>query len=221
MTNYIIGLIDDDPINLMDIKRIFIRYAKFNNCHFDFESFYSDDYGASFDDVLNKITTSIFEQQIDCLLVDYKLVFTQETNKGAEIINWVRKTVPEFPCVILTGRADECLKEAQVDPDKIYIKSEFLKIGTSISEQLLKKILINIERVKTATKNLENTIQVLKTKLLESQEEDDSEIISQIIENEAELNKYCILEQSELDKVYDTSYLENIVQLIEKTKTMI
>ena len=42
MTNYVIGIIDDDPINVLDIKRVFMRYAKLNGCKFEFKSFYLD-----------------------------------------------------------------------------------------------------------------------------------------------------------------------------------
>ena len=40
MTNYVIGIIDDDPINVLDIKRVFMRYAKLNGCKFEFRSFF-------------------------------------------------------------------------------------------------------------------------------------------------------------------------------------
>ena len=221
MINYVIGIIDDDPINVLDIKRVFLRYAKLNGCKFEFKSFYLDNNQLSFEDIFKNIISSIRDQGIDCLIVDYKLIFTQETNKGAEIINEIRKIIPEFPCVILTGREEECLKEANVDPDKIYKKTEFLKISQPVSELLLKKILLNIERVRTSIKKLKEEIDVLKAILTTSNKEEDSETVARIIGLEAELDKYCMLGQSELDKVYDATSLENIVALIEKVKKII
>ena len=46
-------------------------------------------------------------------------------------------------------------------------------------------------------------------------------IIENIIELESKLDKYCMVGQSEIDKIYDTSSLEKIVSLIEKAKGLL
>ena len=45
--------------------------------------------------------------------------------------------------------------------------------------------------------------------------------IEQIIELESKLDKYCMVGQSELDKIYNSSSLEKIVSLIEKANKLL
>ena len=223
MIKICIGIVDDDKQHVMDIKRVFARYSKLEDTSLDitFESFYKDknsDYGT----LLSSIIDAIKAQSIDCMIIDYKLVFVHETNKGADIINAIRDILPAFPCVILTGRGEDCAKEFRVDPDKIYVKEDFLAIGEKQSNALVKKIITNIIM---ATKNKQSLIsQIASLKEQIKAETDNTKInglIEQIIDLESKLDKYCMVGQSELDKIYNSSSLEKIVSLIEQANKLL
>ena len=223
MIKICIGIVDDDKQHVMDIKRVFARYSKLEDTALDitFESFYKDensDYGT----LLSSIIDAIKAQSIDCMIIDYKLVFAHETNKGADIINTIRDILTAFPCVILTGRGEDCAKEFRVDPDKIYVKEDFLAIGEKQSNALVKKIITNIIM---ATKNKQSLIsQIASLKEQIKAETDNTKInglIEQIIDLESKLDKYCMVGQSELDKIYNSSSLEKIVSLIEQANKLL
>ena len=46
-------------------------------------------------------------------------------------------------------------------------------------------------------------------------------LIEQIIDLESKLDKYCMVGQSELDKIYNSSSLEKIVSLIEQANKLL
>ena len=223
MIKICIGIVDDDKQHVMDIKRVFSRYSKLEDTTLDitFESFYKDensDYGT----LLSSIIDAIKAQSIDCVIIDYKLVFVHETNKGADIINAIRDILPAFPCVILTGRGDDCAKEFRVDPDKIYVKEDFLAIGEKQSNALVKKIITNIIMASKNKRSLISQIELLKEQI--KAETDNTKInglIEQIIDLESKLDKYCMVGQSELDKIYNSSSLEKIVSLIEQANKLL
>lgn len=223
MNNICIGIVDDDKGHVTDIQRVFARYSKVvdTSLSFSYTSFYKDE-NSDYSALLESIMGAIKAQAIDCLIIDYKLVFIHETNKGADIINTVRGVLPEFPCIILTGRGDECAKEFRVDPDKIYVKEDFLAIGEDISTSLVKKIVSNVIIAKKRKQELIAQIDTLKERI--KSDEDDinvNELIEQIIELESRLDKYCMVGQSAIDKLYDSSALEKIVSLIEKANNLL
>lgn len=223
MTEIKIGIIDDDNTHVNDIKRVFARYSKIEDTSLSlsYESFYNDK-NSDYEALLNNIMSAISKQTVDCLLIDYKLVFVHETNKGADIINEIRDTLPEFPCVILTGRGDECAKELRVDPDKIYVKEDFLAIGTEKSNMLVKKIISNVIIAKQRIQTLTAQINGLKDQIkIGTDASKTNEIIGKIIEFESKLAKYCVLGQSEVDKIYDSQAMEKIVSLIEKANELL
>ena len=223
MNNICIGIVDDDKGHVMDIQRVFSRYSKVkdSSLSFTYESFYKDE-NSNYDVLLNNIMASIRSQSIDCLIIDYKLIFTHETNKGADIINEVRDFLPEFPCIILTGRGDECAKEFRVDPDKIYVKEDFLAISTEVSNQLVKKIIANVIIVKQKKQELIAQINALKEQIKSSNDDEKvNELVERIIILESKLDKYCFVGQSEIDKIYNSTSLEKIVSLIEKANELL
>lgn len=223
MNNIRIGIVDDDKGHVTDIQRVFARYSKVEDTSlsFSYESFYKDE-DSDYDTLLENIMEAIKAQTIDCLIIDYKLVFTHETNKGADIINTVRDILPEFPCIILTGRGDECTKEFRVDPDKIYIKEDFLAITEEISTSLVKKIIANVIIANKRKQELISQIDMIKEKIKFDEDGINvNELVEKIIVLESRLDKYCMVGQSEIDKLYDTSSLEKIVSLIEKANDLL
>ena len=223
MIKICIGIVDDDRNHVMDIKRVFARYAKIDDTTLDitFESFYKDE-SSDYKAILDSIIEAIKAQSIDCMIIDYKLVFVHETNKGVDIINSIRDILPAFPCVILTGRGDDCAKEFRVDPDKIYVKEDFLAIGEKQSNILVKKIIANIIMAKQTKQALISKIESLKEQIKsETDNKKINGIIEQIIDLESKLDKYCMVGQSEIDKIYNSSSLEKIVSLIEKANKLL
>ena len=222
MNNINIGIVDDDKIHVTDIKRVFSRYAKVEDTSlsFAYESFCKDE-NSDYKSLLNDIIEAIRNETVDCLIIDYQLIFVQEANTGADVINVVRDILPAFPCIILTGRGDECAKEFSVDPDKIYVKEEFLAIGKECSNALVKKIVANVMMTKQKKQKLIAEIGALKEQLKGDDNTKVNGIIENIIELESKLDKYCMVGQSEIDKIYDTSSLEKIVGLIEKANGLL
>lgn len=222
MNNINIGIVDDDKIHVTDIKRVFSRYAKVEDTSlsFAYESFCKDE-NSDYKTLLNDIIEAIRNETVDCLIIDYQLIFVQEANTGADVINVVRDILPAFPCIILTGRGDECAKEFSVDPDKIYVKEEFLAIGKECSNALVKKIVANVMMTKQKKQKLIAEIGALKEQLKGDDNTKVNGIIENIIELESKLDKYCMVGQSEIDKIYDTSSLEKIVGLIEKANGLL
>lgn len=217
--NYMIGIVDDDNTHVLDIKRVFARYGKINNIHIDFQTFYESE-NVDYKKIITSVIEAIREQKVDCVIIDYKLVFVQETNKGADLINEIRDNVSGFPCIILTGRADECVQEFKVDPDKIYVKRDFLAISTAKSDEMVKKILMNIDIVKQRKAVLQAGINTLKEQLREF-DGDSNKIIEQIISLESKLSKYCVVEHTALDEFYDSTALEKIVDLLDKANELL
>lgn len=223
MSNIYIGIVDDDKSHVMDIQRVFTRYSKVEDTSlsFSYKSFYKDE-GSDYTTLLKDIMEAIKAQTIDCLIIDYKLMFVHETNKGADIINTVHDILPEFPCIILTGRGDECAKEFRVDPDKIYVKEDFLAITEDISTSLVKKIIANVIITKKRKQELITQIDTLKEQIKTDEDGINvNELIEKIIILESKLDKYCMVGQSEIDKIYDSSSLEKIVSLIEKANNLL
>lgn len=223
MSNIYIGIVDDDKSHVMDIQRVFARYSKVEDTSlsFSYKSFYKDE-GSDYTTLLKDIIEAIKAQTIDCLIIDYKLMFVHETNKGADIINTVHDILPEFPCIILTGRGDECAKEFRVDPDKIYVKEDFLAITEDISTSLVKKIIANVIITKKRKQELITQIDTLKEQIKTDEDGINvNELIEKIIILESKLDKYCMVGQSEIDKIYDSSSLEKIVSLIEKANNLL
>lgn len=223
MSNIYIGIVDDDKSHVMDIQRVFARYSKVEDTSlsFSYKSFYKDE-ESDYTTLLKDIMEAIKAQTIDCLIIDYKLMFVHETNKGADIINTVHDILPEFPCIILTGRGDECAKEFRVDPDKIYVKEDFLAITEDISTSLVKKIIANVIITKKRKQELITQIDTLKEQIKTDEDGINvNELIEKIIILESKLDKYCMVGQSEIDKIYDSSSLEKIVSLIEKANNLL
>lgn len=214
-----IGIVDDDNTHVLDIKRVFARYGKINNINIDFQTFYRNE-DNDYQQIISSVIETIRDQKVDCVIIDYKLVFVQETNRGADLINEIRDIVSEFPCIILTGRAEECIQEFKVDPDKIYVKRDFLAISTPKSDEMVKKILMNIDIVKQRKAVLQAEINTLKEQLREF-DGDSNKIIEEIISLESKLAKYCVVGQTEIDKFYDSTALEKIVDLLDQANELL
>lgn len=219
LNNYMIGIVDDDNTHVLDIKRVFARYGKINNINIDFQTFYRNE-DNDYQQIISSVIETIRDQKVDCVIIDYKLVFVQETNRGADLINEIRDIVSEFPCIILTGRAEECIQEFKVDPDKIYVKRDFLAIATPKSDEMVKKILMNIDIVKQRKAVLQAEINTLKEQLREF-DGDSNKIIEEIISLESKLAKYCVVGQTEIDKFYDSTALEKIVDLLDQANELL
>lgn len=221
MINYRIGLVEDDANQANSIKRVFYRYGKFNDCSFDIKNYFIENDNLALQKIIENIFDAMKNDDRDCFIIDYKLNLANGTNKGIEILTKIKETVAEFPCIMLTVRPDECMDEVKVDPDKIYMKSIFLKIGEIESDYLVKKVLMNINRVQKEKSRLQQGIDDIRRQIIAGNVEDENSQIEKIIQLEAALDQYALVGQSELDKIYNASELESIVQLIQKAKGLI
>ena len=76
-----------------------------------------------------------------------------------------------------------------------------------------------------ATKNKQSLISQIESLKEQIKAETDNTkingLIEQIIDLESKLDKYCMVGQSELDKIYNSSSLEKIVSLIEQANKLL
>ena len=102
------------------------------------------------------------------------------------------------------------------------MKEDFLAIGEKQSNVLVKKIITNIIMASKNKQSLISQIELLKDQI--KAETDNTKInglIEHIIDLESKLDKYCMVGQSELDKIYNSSSLEKIVSLIEQANKLL
>lgn len=97
------------------------------------------------------ISEWIIEKNIECLLVDYKLVekygFT-----GAKLINFLNSKIPSFPCIVLTSYPEDAEDEKLVMKPLIFDKN--IIIESQESDRLREFIIMLIHSVEVFRKRL-------------------------------------------------------------------
>lgn len=197
-----------------------IKTNKPSNVTVDFKTY---DISSMDGEILNKLSNSLIEEinsrSIHYIIIDYKMLSERNNISGVDIVNHLRKIVKEFPMVILTQRSAECIDNTDMDPDKIYDKQHFLKCESDYSKNAVLKIFKNIERYSSHTDTLTQKIVQLKKERID--DSNNIEILKELIELESELDEYMPIEQSEINKVFDSNSLKEIVSLIEQANKLL
>ncbi|MCL2361658.1 MAG: hypothetical protein FWC73_07590 [Defluviitaleaceae bacterium] len=216
---FIIGLVDDDDGQLATIRRtIKINAPKDIKC--DFKSY--DLAGAS-----DSLVSTVYKEIIDdvesgclsLLIIDYKIMIKADKVEGTDIYEKIRRAVPQFPVIMLTNVIDDCINHSFVDPDKVYRKSDFFRTDEGYSKEKTANIFRNMQRYVTARIDLESRLSNLKDRLVD--ENQSQELYNELIRTENELDEYKPLDETQMEKAFDTSAIKEAIELLEKADAML
>lgn len=217
----VIGIIDDDKSDIAKLKRTIITIMKKNNIdiNIEFKEYeLNSNIGEISEEILKEILNDIIDYQISILIIDHKIIIKDKLLNGSEIFDKIRNVAPDFPTIIMTNVVDDSKKNIHMDPDKVYAKSEFFKIG-DYSKEKTENILKNIERYNMLRNNTQEELNKLKNELTNDTENQD--IVNMIVEKEKELDKYLPLQRSYLEDVIDLEKIKEIIDLIKDANNLL
>lgn len=217
----VIGIIDDDKNDIGTLKRTILSILKKNNIDIciEFKEYdLSSNRGEISDEIVKEILNDIINYQISILIIDHKIIIKDKLLSGAEIFEKIRKVAPDFPTIIMTNVVDDSKKNNYVDPDKVYAKSEFFKIGNYAKEKT-ENIIKNIERYNELRNNTQEELNKLKEELISDSE--NQNIVNMIVEKERELDKYLPLQRSYLEDVINLEEIKEILNLIKDANNLL
>ena len=211
---YQIGIIDDVKSERDDIQVSILenRLGK----DIDFKEYVLEH--KSKDVLLSEIREDVSDEVIQALIVDFRLDTTEDVIKGWEIIEFTHAEFPEFPVVIMTNAPDESKESSHTDADKVYAKKIFLNPETEETKELVRNIILNMERYVNARKDLEAKLSVELQKLEKNAE--DIEVLERIIAIEKELAKYKQMYQTTIDMSLRMDDLKDAFEMLEKYESM-
>lgn len=170
------------------------------------------------DDLFNEIRKDVSDEEIHALIVDFRLDTTEDIIKGWEIIEFTHMEFPEFPVVIMTNAPDESKESEFTDADKVYAKKVFLNPQSEETNELVKNIILNINRYNKHRKNLEAKLTIELQKLEKNSE--DIQVLENVIKIEKELAKYKQTYQTVIDTELGMDDLKEAFALIDKYENM-
>lgn len=222
MADYVIGIIDDDKYEIVDIERSIIVNLPEDICEesVDFLEYSLDDGNCDLVDLLvQQVIDDAANEKINALLIDYKLVVNQQNIYGSEIFGEINKTIPKFPVIMLTNVADGCYKKDYIDADKVYDKRGFFKIEEPYSKEKINHLFLNIKKYNhlrsKLTVNLKSEIESL------TQNGYNISSLQNIAEIEKQLDDYFPIGKTTVEKALNISELREIVSLIERAKGLL
>lgn len=171
------------------------------------------------DDIVAEIRRDVEEGNIHALIVDFKLDTTADVIKGWEIIEFMHEETPEFPVVIMTNAPDESKESQYTDADKVYAKKVFLKPEHDMTKELVKNIMLNMEKYTSRRKELEMRLGIALKKLDENLA--SQETLEEVIKIENELGKYKQIYQTTVDAALDMSELKEAFEELEKYEKLL
>ena len=219
----IIGIIDDDENEINSIQRTILTIIKRNNLlasNMEFKIYdLNSESGKLTKELMIQIISDISNFEISLLIIDHKImVNSNELLNGSDIFEQIRKVAPDFPTIIMTNVVEDSMKNNYVDPDKVYSKSEFFKIGEYAKEKT-ENILKNIQRYKNLRDITQEELAELKSELIKDTE--NQEIVNKIVEKEKELDKYLPQQRTYLEEAMNPEELKEILKLIEDAKKLL
>lgn len=167
-----------------------------------------------------EIESDIINNQIQCLIVDYKLDTLREVLEGIEVVKYLHDKIPEFPVVILTNVPDKSKSNDKVDPDKVYAKEIFMKPDALETKEMVYRIERNLERYTKRRAELElQQEQVLQLVIGESKY--DEQTYGKLLDIERELIKYVPIEMNGIDKAYDMEDMDKALDALREYKKLL
>lgn len=202
---YRIGYIDDEPKHYEKFQKKIQRRFK------DVELVFIDNCKTK-DEFVDKI----YEEQVDVLLVDYKMVGTFGFN-GSTLINYINDEVRDLECFVLTAVDQDSINDGLVAYRNIRSKSIFDTEGDD--EERVKQLTDFIEILKESSKVYKTRREENKTKYLNLLEKKKSGNISLIEEEELSrlyriLSSYGLIEKLP-NKVLESEFEKDLNELLK------
>lgn len=216
---YTIGIIDDEIDQISQIRRTIKTNAP-KDIKYAFKAYCIDNTRS---DLINSILVDVIkdieEQRINSLIIDYKIMIKTTKIKGTDIFKAIKDKVSKFPIIILTEIVEESVTPIFIDADKIYRKRDFYLIEDEYSKEKVSNIFDSMSKYTQQKDKLQVCIEELKTKI--SSNNDNSEIISSILQLESELDDFIPIEMTQIEKLFDENKIKKVVNLIEKANRLI
>ncbi len=167
-----------------------------------------------------EIESDIINNQIQCLIVDYKLDTLREVLEGIEIVKYLHDKIPEFPVVILTNVPDKSKSNDMADPDKVYAKEIFMNPDAPETKEMVYHIERNLERYTKRRADLElQQEQALNLVIGESKY--DEQTYGKLLDIERELIKYVPIDMNGIDEAYDMEDMEKALDALREYKKLL
>ena len=213
---YRIGIIDDAKSERADIQVSVLDNVGWD-AEVEFKEYELE--ARTREDIMTEIRRDVEEGNIHALIVDFKLDTTADVIKGWEIIEFMHEETPEFPVVIMTNAPDESKESQYTDADKVYAKKVFLKPELDATKELVKNIMLNMEKYVSHRKELETRLEVELKKL--DRDGANEDILEEVIKIENELSRYKQIYQTRVDKALDMSDLKDAFEELEKYEKLL
>lgn len=213
---YRIGIIDDAKSERADIQVSVLDNVGWD-AQIEFKEYELE--ARTREDIMTEIRRDVEEGNIHALIVDFKLDTTADVIKGWEIIEFMHEETPEFPVVIMTNAPDESKESQYTDADKVYAKKVFLKPELDATKELVKNIMLNMEKYVSHRKELETRLEIELKKLDSNGADEDT--LEEVIKIENELSRYKQIYQTRVDKALDMSDLKDAFEELEKYEKLL
>lgn len=213
---YRIGIIDDAKSERADIQVSVLDNVGWD-AEIEFKEYELE--ARTREDIVTEIRRDVEEGNIHALIVDFKLDTTADVIKGWEIIEFMHEETPEFPVVIMTNAPDESKESQYTDADKVYAKKVFLKPELDATKELVKNIMLNMEKYVSHRKELETRLEIELKKL--DRDGANEDILEEVIKIENELSRYKQIYQTRVDKALDMSGLKDAFEELEKYEKLL
>lgn len=213
---YRIGIIDDSKSERADIQVSVLDNVGWD-AEIEFKEYELE--ARTREDIMTEIRRDVEEGNIHALIVNFKLDTTAGVIKGWEIIEFMHEETPEFPVVIMTNAPDESKESQYTDADKVYAKKVFLKPELDVTKELVKNIMLNMEKYVSHRKELETRLEIELKKL--DRDGANEDILEEVIKIENELSRYKQIYQTRVDKALDMSDLKDAFGELEKYEKLL
>lgn len=222
MYKYKIGIVDEDPCDMDFIERTILENKPDNvqeeqidfwRCPFPSES------ENVYDSIVKLIIEKITKEEIQALIVDYKIIISAKSLEGALIFKRLVEIVPKFPLVMLSNVPNECYEKEFIDADKVYSKKEFFKLEEDYSIEKVRNIFRNIDKYDSQRSKLSTQL-VAQLNRLESNEY-SPEILQSVIETEKLLDDFVPQQETTVEKTLKVADLKNVIELLEEANKLI
>lgn len=215
---YIIGLIDDEESQLKAMRRTIKTNAP-RSVEYDFKSYsLSQESGKLVEEVFQNVMRDIINEEIACLIIDYKIMVKTTKIKGTDIFRKIKEVVPKFPIILLTEVVEESIEPYFVDADKVYKKREFFKLEEEYSKDKVYNIFDSMRKYVAQRDSLKLTLISLKDRLVKGNETDK---IKEVLKVENEIANFLPIDQTQIDRMFDEDKAKKIVELIEKANNLL
>lgn len=216
---YRIGIVDDEKDERDDIQVSILDNARWilDKPEIEFKEYELE--GRDRKSILQEIQNDIEEKNIQALIVDFRLDTTADVIKGWQIIEFMHDEISEFLVIIMTNAPEESKQSEYTDADKVYPKKVFLNPELEETKELVKNIILNMQKYVTRRDSLEEKLAVELQNLDKNSE--DEKTLEQIMEIETELGRYKQLYQTTVDTSLDMDELKDIFQQLKRYEELL